>query len=63
VVGWEILWCGAEGGRDLEPVRVQSVNACPPNLLTRQYKNQPEREFLANGENPKIRKIRNNAQN
>ena len=40
----------------------RSVNGCPPNLLTRQNKNQPEREFLENGENPEIRKIRNNKQ-
>jgi len=39
--------------------RVRSVNGCPPNLLTRQNKNQPEREILAHGENPEIRKIRN----
>jgi len=30
--------------------------------LTRQNKNQPEREILENGENPEIRKIRNNKQ-
>jgi len=50
----------------------------PANLLTRQNKNQPEREFLENGknpenkpereilenaENPEIRKIRNNNKN
>jgi len=28
----------------------------------RQNKNQPEREFLENGENPQIRKIRNDKQ-
>ena len=37
----------------------RSVNGCLPNLLTRQHKNQPEREFLKNGENPEILKIRN----
>jgi len=40
----------------------RSVNGCPPNLLTRQNKNQPEREFPENGRNPQIRKIRNNNQ-
>jgi len=40
-----------------------SVYGCLPNLLSRQNKNQPEREFLENGGNPEIRKIRNNAQN
>jgi len=30
--------------------------------LTRQIKNQPEREILENGENPEIRKIRNSKQ-
>jgi glutamate synthase domain-containing protein 3 len=30
--------------------------------LTRQNKNQPEREFLENGKNREIRKIRNNKQ-
>jgi len=40
-----------------------SVYGCLPNLLSRQNKNQPEREFLENGRNSEIRKIRNNAQN
>jgi len=34
---------------------------CTPMIeLTRQNTNQPEREFLENGENGEIRKIRNN---
>jgi len=41
----------------------RSINTCPPNLLTRQYKDQPEREYLENGENPEFRQIKNNAQN
>jgi len=35
------------------------VNGCPPNLLSRQKKRQPEREIL---ENPEIRTIRKNKQ-
>ena len=40
------------------------VNGYPslPNLLSRQNKNQPEREILENGENLEIRKIRKNKQ-
>ena len=46
------------GGRKRSMVR--GIHDCPPNLLTRQNKNQPEREFLENGENPEIRNIREN---
>ena len=52
-----------DGRRKRSMIReFRSVNGCPPNLLTRQKKNQPEREFLENGGNPEIRKIRNNKQ-
>ena len=51
------------GRRKRSLVRVfRSVNGCPPNLLTRQNKNQPEREFPENGRNPQICKIRSNKQ-
>jgi len=55
-----VVW----GGRRKRPLvrGFRSVNGCQPNLLTRQNKNQPEREFLENGGNPEIRKIRNNKQ-
>jgi len=42
--------------------RSANASGCPPNLLTRLNKNQPGREILENGENPGIRKIRNNKQ-
>jgi len=51
-----VVWAGR---RKRSLVRwFRSVNSCPPNLLTRQDKNQPEREFLKNGEIPEILKIR-----
>ena len=44
--GWVggVLWGGVEGGQDHWSDRgFRSVNGRPPNLLTRQNKNQPER--------------------
>ena len=38
------------------------VNGCPPNLLSRQNKNQAEREILENGTNPEILQIMKNKQ-
>jgi len=53
-----VVWAGRQK-RSLVG-RFRSVNGCPSNLLTRQNNNQQEREFLKNGENAEIRRIRNN---
>jgi len=55
-----VVW----GGRRKRSMvrRLRSINGCPPNLLTRPSKNQPERKILENGENPEICNIKNNKQ-
>jgi len=54
VVGWKV-YCGVVWGGRRKKSLVRGSrrrNGCPPNLQTRQNKNQPKREILDNGENP-----------